>query len=61
MFVGWVNTPAALEWRFPQGSGSISLTTLRVAPECGPVASALLDRLIDRAAIGTRGAREAGA
>jgi hypothetical protein len=50
MFVGWVHAPAALEWRFRQGLGSICLTTLRVAPESGPVASALLDRLIDRAA-----------
>jgi len=52
MFVGWVHTPAALEWCFRQGSGSIALTTFRVAPECGPVATTLLDRLIDRAARG---------
>jgi hypothetical protein len=50
MFVGWVHTPAAIEWRFPQGKGTISLTTFRVAPEAGPVAGHLLARLIDRAA-----------
>ena len=54
MFVGWVHAPAALEWRFAQGAGSITLTTFRLAPESGPVATALLDRLIHRAAAGGR-------
>ena len=49
MFVGWVHAPAAIEWRFPQGAGSITLTTFRVAPEAGPVACHLLDRLVRRA------------
>jgi hypothetical protein len=50
MFVGWIHTPAALVWRFRQGSGSISLTTFRIAPERGPVATALLERLVQAAA-----------
>jgi hypothetical protein len=54
MFVGWVHAPAAIEWRFPQGAGSITLTTFRVAPEAGPVATHLLDRLLRRAAAGGR-------
>lgn len=50
MFVGWVHAPAAIEWTFPQGTGSITLTTFRLSPESGPVASHLLQRLIRRAA-----------
>jgi hypothetical protein len=50
MFVGWVHTPAANVWTFPQGSGAITLTTFRVAPESGPVATLLLERLIQQAA-----------
>jgi hypothetical protein len=49
MFAGWVNAPAALIWRFPQGKGQITLTTFRVAPEAGPVATALLEGLIQLA------------
>jgi hypothetical protein len=49
MFAGWVRAPAALVWRFPQGSGQLTLTTFRVAPERGPVATALLDGLIQLA------------
>jgi hypothetical protein len=62
MFVGWVHTPAAIEWRFPQGKGTITLTTFRVAPESGPVASHLLGRLIERAAasVGATGAGGGG-
>ena len=55
MFVGWVHTPAAIEWRFPQGKGTITLTTFRVAPESGPVAGHLLERLISRAAASVAG------
>lgn len=50
MFAGWVHAPAALGWTFPHGSGSITATTFRVAPESGPVATMMLDGLLDRAA-----------
>ncbi|HEX5013875.1 MAG TPA: glycoside hydrolase family 2 TIM barrel-domain containing protein [Candidatus Limnocylindrales bacterium] len=49
MFAGWVHAPAALIWRFPQGRGWLTITTLRVAPESGPVATAMLDGLIQHA------------
>jgi hypothetical protein len=49
MFVGWVHVPAALVWRFPQGRGAVTITTFRVAPERGPVATLLLERLIRHA------------
>ncbi len=48
MFVGWVHEPAALIWGFEQGRGSIVLTTFRLAPESGPVASTMLESLLDR-------------
>jgi hypothetical protein len=50
MFVGWVHSPAALVWGFRQGRGAVTLTTLHVAPETGPVATALLEGLLQRAA-----------
>jgi hypothetical protein len=50
MFVGWVHAPAAIVWTFPQGRGAVTLTTFRVAPESGPVATLLLERLIQHAA-----------
>jgi hypothetical protein len=50
MFVGWVHSPAALVWEFRQGRGTVTLTTLHVAPEDGPVATALLEGLLQRAA-----------
>ncbi|HUQ77644.1 MAG TPA: glycoside hydrolase family 2 TIM barrel-domain containing protein [Patescibacteria group bacterium] len=50
MFVGWVHTPAALVWTFLQGRGAATLTTFRVAPEAGPVATVLLENLIQRSA-----------
>ncbi len=50
MFVGWVHEPAALAWAFDQGAGSLLLTTFRVAPESGPVATTLLRSLIDHLA-----------
>jgi hypothetical protein len=49
MFVGWVRAPAALVWTFRQGRGAVTITTLRVAPESGPVATLLLERLIQHA------------
>lgn len=61
MFVGWVHTPAAIDWTFRQGRGAVTLTTFRVAPESGPVATLLLERLIQQAANADRraGPREA--
>ena len=50
MFVGWIHAPAALTWEFAQGRGSMTLTTFRLAPEHGPVATVLLEGLIQRAA-----------
>ncbi len=50
MFVGWVRAPAALLWSFDQGRGAVTLTTFRVAPESGPLATLLLERLIQQAA-----------
>ena len=50
MFVGWVHAPAALVWTFLQGRGAVTLTTFRVAPETGAVATVLLEGLIQRAA-----------
>ncbi len=50
MFSGWVHAPASLIWTFPQGDGWLTVTTLRVAPESGPVASVLLDGLIQMTA-----------
>jgi hypothetical protein len=50
MFVGWVRAPAAILWTFNQGRGAVTLTTFRVAPETGPVATLLLERLIQAAA-----------
>lgn len=51
MFVGWVHEPAALLWRFPQGAGSLTFTTFRVAPESGPVATTLLNVLLNQAGV----------
>ena len=48
MFVGWVHEPAALIWQFDQRRGSVLLTTFRLAPEDGPIASTMLECLIDR-------------
>jgi hypothetical protein len=50
MFVGWVNAPAALIWTFRQGRGAVTVTTFRVAPESGPVATLLLEHLVQKAA-----------
>jgi hypothetical protein len=55
MFSGWIHAPAALIWTFPQGEGWLTVTTMRVAPESGPVADVLLDGLIEL----TRNARAA--
>ncbi|HUP54826.1 MAG TPA: hypothetical protein VM408_04910, partial [Methylomirabilota bacterium] len=60
MFVGWVHTPAALIWEFLQGRGSVTLTTFRVAPESGPVATVLLEGLLQRAAVADRRREDRG-
>ena len=50
MFAGWVHAPAAVIWSFKQGAGAVTLTTFRVCPERGPVATALLEELIQQSA-----------
>jgi hypothetical protein len=52
MFVGWLHEPAALIWSFTQGAGSVTLTTFRLAPQDGPVATVLLEGLVQRTAAG---------
>jgi hypothetical protein len=54
MFVGWIHAPAATLWTFRQGRGAVTLTTFRVAPEDGPVASAMLEALVANAATAER-------
>jgi hypothetical protein len=50
MFVGWIHEPAALTWGFAQGSGVIALTTFRLVPESGPLATTMLEALVQRLA-----------
>jgi len=50
MFVGWVHAPVALLWSFPQGRGQLTVTTLNVADQDGPVARVLRDALVRLAA-----------
>jgi hypothetical protein len=50
-FVGWIAEPAAYAWRFDQGAGSITITTLRLDSD-GPVAWLMLESLIQHAAQG---------
>ena len=45
MFSGWVHSPAGLAAQFDQGAGQVVITTLRLAPEDGPVATAVLELL----------------
>ena len=52
MFVGWLHEPAALIWSFTQGTGTVALTTFRLAPERGPVATVLLEGLLQRTVAG---------
>ncbi|HEY3073223.1 MAG TPA: glycoside hydrolase family 2 TIM barrel-domain containing protein [Candidatus Limnocylindrales bacterium] len=46
MFSGWVDCPAAILASFEQGHGRVTLTTLRLSPEDGPVATAFLESLL---------------
>ena len=55
MFVGWIHQPAALTWGFAQGLGSIVLTTFRLVPESGPVATTMLEALVQRLAVDREG------
>ena len=50
MFVGWVHEPAALTWGFAQGAGVIILTSFRLVPEAGPLATTMLEALVQRLA-----------
>jgi hypothetical protein len=49
LFAGWVHSPAALLANVRHGAGRLLATTLRLAPEDGPIATALLESLIQRA------------
>jgi hypothetical protein len=49
-FVGWVHSPAALIWTFRQGGGQMTLTTFHLAPDSGPVATHLLEQLMQQVA-----------
>ena len=52
MFVGWLHEPAALIWTFGQGAGKVTLTTFRLSPENGPVATVMLEQLLQGSAAG---------
>ena len=56
MFAGWVHAPAAITASIPVGAGHVVITTLRLEPENGPLAHALLADLVRSA-----GARRATA
>ena len=60
MFAGWLHAPAALIWTFPQGKGRVTATTFKVAPEAGPVATALLEALVAGQEVGAQTAGLAG-
>jgi hypothetical protein len=49
IFSGWVHAPAALVWSFPQGRGRLTLTTFRLAPESGPLATVMLRSMVELA------------
>ncbi|MBA2718665.1 MAG: hypothetical protein H0U52_05365 [Chloroflexi bacterium] len=51
-FVGWIAEPVAFAWRFDQGRGSITVTTLHLGSD-GPVAWLLFESLVQHAAAGT--------
>lgn len=48
--MGWVHSPAALIWTFRQGGGQMTLTTFHLAPDSGPVATHLLEQLMQQVA-----------
>jgi hypothetical protein len=49
IFAGWLRSPAALLATLRQGAGTIVATTLGAVPGDGPVATALLESLVQRA------------
>ena len=51
LFVGWVSSPAALLATFDQGAGHLIATTLHLAPEDGPVATAIIESLVQRTTV----------
>jgi Glycosyl hydrolases family 2, TIM barrel domain len=50
LFSGWVHSPVALVASLSHGRARAIVTTLRLAPEDGPIATALLEQLIQEAA-----------
>ena len=52
MFVGWLHEPAATIWTFRQGAGLVTLTTFRLSPEDGPVATVMLEHLLQATGVG---------
>jgi hypothetical protein len=59
MFAGWVRSPVAALVSFQHGPGRVTVTTMRVAPEDGPVATSLLERLVQRSCGPTPGSEAA--
>jgi hypothetical protein len=49
LFAGWVHDPAALLAAFRHGDGRLVATTLRLSPEDGPIATTMLESLIQKA------------
>jgi hypothetical protein len=52
LFSGWVHNPAALLADLRHGAARLAATTLRVSPEEGPVATAMLESLVQRTIAG---------
>jgi glycosyl hydrolase family 2 len=52
LFAGWAHNPVALQTRLVHGAGELRVTTLKLTPEDGPVATGLLEWLVQRAAHG---------
>jgi hypothetical protein len=48
LFSGWVHTPASLLASVDRKPGRLVVTTLRLAPEDGPMATAMLESLVQR-------------
>lgn len=48
VIAGWAYPDAATVWAFSQGHGCVIATTLRLSPESGPVATLLLEGLLQR-------------
>jgi hypothetical protein len=50
LFAGWIHAPVTVQAGFALGAGHLIVTTFRLAPEHGPIATALLESLVQRAA-----------